>query len=368
MNKLWNIGWGTVSACNMACEFCYSRFCRMPSKDLGLDEWINFVDNNWESINSINYGTGENSLNDDWFTLVGYVREKYPQIRQAVTTNGYIGYVVDHDSAKRNVILHAIDEMDISLDYAAPELHNRFRGQPHAYSWALKTLDFCQQNNKSPTIVCLGSAVNAYPQNLAGIFEIAQRYGAIVRMNLYRPTENVNDFSSRFILPPEKLVEVLRWIDREHTILSISDALYSNLLTNHFECDPSGFDSLRVLPDGNISPSTYLIQRKFIVGNIREPKILERIAQERIFQKIVHKVIPEECKDCRYVEKCAGGVYDRRYLWYNTLDHKDPYCQYQPGDPEWEKLTVSDVPFHSVHHGYLPTMFFLPGKAGGANL
>ena len=35
-HKKWNIGWGTVSACNMKCEFCYSKTRRIPDKDLGL--------------------------------------------------------------------------------------------------------------------------------------------------------------------------------------------------------------------------------------------------------------------------------------------------------------------------------------------
>lgn len=362
--RLWNIGWGAVSACNMKCEFCYSKASRIPHKDLGLQEWLSFVDHNWEYINSINYGTGENSISDDWFKLISHVREHYPHIRQAVTTNGYISHIVKTDPEKRDIVMRAIDEMDISLDFADEQQHNHFRGQPHAHEWALETLEFCQKNQKSPTIVCLGSAVNAYPENLNGIFAIAQRFGAIVRMNLYRPTEGIDEFSSRFILPPDKLEQLLRWINEHHTILSISDALYSNLLTESFECDPSGFDSLRILPDGDVSPSTYLIHREFIVGNIREENILRRITEEHSFQQIIYDVIPEECQACRYRETCRGGVYDRRYLWHGSLEKKDPYCRYQPGDAEWEKLTISTKPFRSVHHGYLPTMFFMPGKEG----
>lgn len=362
MNNLWNIGWGTVSSCNMNCEFCYSRSRRAADTDLKFDDWISFVDNNWKYINSLNYGTGENSLSDDWFRLIKHIRENYPGIRQALTTNGYVGYIIDKDETKRKIIMDAIDEMDISVDYADPEKHTRFRGQPKAYDWALETLDFCQKNNKPATIVCLGSAVNAYPENLAGIFEIAKQYGAILRMNLYRPTDGIDEFSKRFILEPDALVDLLRWIGREHTILSISDALYSSLLTDRFEKDPSGFDSLRVLPNGDVSPSTYLIKKEYIVGNIKEKNILERLMNDDFLHSIIEEVIPEECAGCRYADSCKGGVYDRRYLWKGTLNRKDPYCTYTPGDPEWEKLPVSDAPFHSVHHGYLPTMFFKPGK------
>lgn len=364
MKKRWNIGWGTVSACNMNCRFCYSRFRRKDSRDLGLEDWIAFVDRNADYIHTINYGTGENSLSEDWFTLISYVRRRYPRIRQALTTNGYVSEAMRRDPEKEAIVKEAIDEMDISLDFADAEKHNAFRGQPHAYQWAMDTLAFCRDHHKQATIVCLGSGVNAYPENLDGIFGIARRYGAMVRMNLYRPTEGIDDFSREFILEPERLVELLRWIGANHTVLSISDALYSNLLTNRAEEDPSGIDSLRILPDGGVTPSTYLIREDFIVGNIREGEILKRLTEEPVLQELIHEVIPEECRGCRYVGNCRGGVYDRRYLWNQTLEKKDPYCRYQPGDPEWEKIPVSEGEFHSVHHGYLPTMFFLPGRPG----
>lgn len=91
--KKWNIGWGTTSLCNMKCKFCYSKLHRNETNDLGLKEWVHFVDDNHKYINSINYGTGENSISDDWFSLIAHIRTKYPEIRQALTTNGYTSKV-----------------------------------------------------------------------------------------------------------------------------------------------------------------------------------------------------------------------------------------------------------------------------------
>lgn len=85
----------------MKCKFCYSKFHRNEAKDLGLKEWLHFVDGNHEYINSINYGTGENSISDDWFSLIAYIRTKYPEIRQALTTNGYTSEVIQRDSDKK---------------------------------------------------------------------------------------------------------------------------------------------------------------------------------------------------------------------------------------------------------------------------
>lgn len=358
--KKWNIGWGTVSFCNMNCQFCYSKFKRATSVDLCLEDWINFIDNNFEYINTINYGTGENTLSNDWFTFIDYVRNKYPTIRQALTTNGHVSKVVNTDPRKKDIIIRCIDEMDVSLDFADEEKHNTFRGQPNAYQWALDTLEFCNKYGKAPTIVCLGSAANITRENLAGIFEIAQKYNSLVRMNLYRPTESIDDFSKQFILSPTDLINILYWISDNYKILSISDALFSNLLTDSYEQDPSGIDSIRILPNGDISPSTYLIKENFIVGNIKDKEILKDLSEKPILQSLIYEKIPSECSNCKYASLCKGGVYDRRYLWNQSLDNKDPYCIYTPGDTEYRKIHIEHTDFQSVHHGYLPTMFFAP--------
>jgi len=358
--KKWNIGWGTVSTCNMNCQFCYSKFRRKDSKDLGFDDWIAFVDENHEYINTINYGTGENTLSEDWFSLIGHIREKYPEIRQALTTNGYVSEACSMDEKKKEIVVKSIDEMDISLDFCDPVKHNLFRGQEHAFQWAMDTLEFCKQNNIMATIVCLGSAQNTDKDNIKGIFDIAKKYDVKVRMNLYRPTEGINEFTSQFILKPERLLDLLYWIDDNYTILSISDALLSNLITNSVESDPSGIDSLRILPNGDITPSTYLIHEEFVVGHIKDANVLRKLNDETILQGIIHDVIPEECNGCKYKTSCKGGVYDRRYLWNGNLLHKDPYCTYLPGNDDPKKVELSNEKFESVHHGYLPTIFFAP--------
>lgn len=73
--KKWNIGWGAIAACNMNCEFCYSKNKRKNISSLTLSNWINFIDENYNSIRSINYGTGESSMCNDWYTLIRYIKK-----------------------------------------------------------------------------------------------------------------------------------------------------------------------------------------------------------------------------------------------------------------------------------------------------
>ena len=71
--------------------------------------------------------------------------------------------------------------------------------------------------------------------------------------------------------------------------------------------------------------------------------------------------IPEEClkSNCSIVDICKGGVYDRRLLWNNTLEKRDPYCPFENNDTnQKKKIKTLKRERVSVHDGYLPTMFF----------
>lgn len=357
--KKWNIGWGTVSHCNMKCKFCYSESKRRNSKDLTYDDWIRFIDENHSQINSINYGTGENTLDKNWFRLVAYIRKNYPEIRQALTTNGYLSEATK-DKECMEAFINGIDEVDISLDFCDREKHGEFRGQNKAYDWALNTLALCKKYGKSATIVFLGSEKNISYENIDGLFEIAKKYGAILRMNMYRPTEGIDEFSKQFIISYDKVVDILKYIANKYQIISMNDALFSSFLTDETIEDPSGDRSIRILADGSITPSTYLIQKNYIVANIKDKDVLQQLEKKGILNDIIKKITPKECMECVYKDSCSGGVYDRRYLWNKTLESKDPYCPGVFATKNTNLINVVKKEFESVHDGYLPTIFFSP--------
>jgi radical SAM protein with 4Fe4S-binding SPASM domain len=355
----WNVGWGTVSQCNMNCAFCYSRIRRNKESDLVLNDWIHFVDNNHDRINTINYGTGENTLDDSWFKLIVHIRSNYPEIRQSLTTNGYLSVMTEHPENKE-AFVKSIDEVDVSLDFCNKNKHNSFRGQNGAYDWALKTLDLCNEYNKQATIVFLGCKQTLDQDNIDGLFNIAKTHRAILRMNLYRPTIGINDLSKQFIVDFKTVFETIGYISAKYHVVSIGDALFSPLLTGEQRIDPSGSNSIRILPDGSITPSTYLITKNYTIGNINTYHVLETLENAIVLNHLNNDVIPDECKKCAYASICKGGVYDRRYLWYGTLKKKDPYCPRVFEKKLNPTIKIERDGFVSVHDGYLPTIFFKP--------
>lgn len=359
---MWNIGWGVTNICNLNCEFCYSKKVRKETEGIpNLEEIKKFIDNNFDKVNSVNYGTGENTLSKDWIKIVEYVHNKFPNVTQGLTTNGYLSQICKDDALKK-IIDDAIEEIDVSLDFGDPSRHGKFRGNPKTFDWVIETLEYGKKNNKRLTIVFIGTNETLQIENIKSIFSIAKKYDSKVRLNLYRPTIGINERTEKFIPDFDTIKNALIYISEHYKILSLSDPLFSTLFLKdkeNIKRDPSGLDSIRILPDGSITPSTYLITDEFKKFNIKMENVLEKL-KEKEFQNMIDRELPKECNVCKYKELCGGGVLDRRYLWYKDFLHKDPYCAFNNEEidkiPKL-KITKKDD-FQSVHDGYLPTMFF----------
>ena len=355
--KKYNVGWGITNACNMNCRFCYSKETRHSTKDATLEDWIKFIDENHEHIDSINYGTGENSISDDFFEFLLYVRTNYPEITQSLTSNGYISERVRKDPRLYDIYKKCIDEIDVSLDFAVPEKHNHFRGQPKAYEWATNTLEMLQKDGKKATIVFVGFEESMTHENIDGLFAIAKKYDALLRLNIYRPVSESYELNKEFVLSYKTLIDAIEYIYRKYKIVSLSDVLLGSIYTRGQDIkENTGVDSIRILADGSICPSTYLISEDYRSEySIRDKNVLSRIK----FEEFAEAPIPKACEGCAIKDKCRGGVYDRRILWHKTLEERDPYCPYENDDDiNKEQFKVLKKERVSVHDGYLPTMFF----------
>ncbi len=355
--KKYNVGWGLTNLCNMNCKFCYSKETRNKTKDATIDEWIKFIDQNHEYIDSINYGTGENAISDDFFKFISYVRRKYPNITQSLTSNGYIYERVSKNEELYKIYKECIDEIDVSLDFPIKENHNYFRGQNKAYDWAINTLDMLNKDNKKSTIVFVGFDETLTEENIDGLFEIAKKYNALLRLNIYRPVSESDEINKKFMLSYNVLINALEYINKKYQIVSLNDILFGNIYTKESNIiENTGIDSIRILPDGSICPSTYLITEEYRTDyNIRQDNILSKIK----FNDFIDAPIPKKCENCKIKNKCKGGVFDRRILWNKTLNERDPYCPFENNDDiEKEKFNIVKKERISVHDGYLPTMFF----------
>lgn len=343
--------------CNMKCQFCYSKVTRQEIQECNLSDWKIFIDKNHDMVDSINYGTGENSLLDDFFYFVAYVRKNYPQIKQSLTTNGYIYEKISTNKLFFEIYKSSIDEVDVSIDYNDEIKHCEFRGQPNAFRWANKTLHISSKMNKLCTIVFVGYEDTLSKENIDDLFKLAKQYNALLRMNIYRPVSKIPEINQRFILSYKTLISALEYINENYEIVSLSDVLLGTVFAGQKELkENTGVGSIRILPDGSICPSTYLIEEKYRNKyNIKQGRILDKLE----FLDFLMPITPKECVGCEYQKDCNGGVFDRRILWYDTLNQRDPYCPKRLGKQFPNKFfNISKTKRVSVHDDYLPTLFF----------
>lgn len=355
--KKYNIGWGLTNLCNMHCAFCYSKETRENGNDISIEDWKKFVDENHEQIDSINYGTGENAIIDDFFYFVEYVRENYPTIAQSITSNGYVGQRISENPNFYEMFMNSIDEVDISIDFANEGKHCDFRGQSQAYNWAVQTLELLKNTTKKRTIVFVGFEDTMTKENIDGLFALADKYQAYLRLNIYRPVSEDDTVNKRFILSYNTLMETLKYINKNYQIYGLSDVLLGNLFSNEkIIKENTGINSIRILPNGKICPSTYLISEEYSGKySIKEKNVLTKIH----FENFEHAIVPNECEECQIKDRCRGGVFDRRILWYGTLEERDPYCPKRYGfSLPNEKFIIEEHGRISVHDDYLPTLFF----------
>jgi radical SAM protein with 4Fe4S-binding SPASM domain len=127
--------------------------------------------------------------------------------------------------------------------------------------------------------------------------------------------------------------------------------------------DASGTASLRVLPDGSITPSTYLVTGQWKRAHIRDARLDSPQFASDLAQGIGRDALSEACQACPLKEKCKGGPIDRRMIWYGTLQERDPYCPFRHNDTleSWQFAeTIHQTTGPNIHDGYLPTLIFAP--------
>jgi radical SAM protein with 4Fe4S-binding SPASM domain len=254
-----------------------------------------------------------------------------------------------------------LSEVDVSLDFADSDQHCRFRGNDKAHDWALETIAMCTQQGLPTTIVIMGIDSTMHPDNLSGIFDLATRHGCFVRLNIFRPNASQG-------LPPlsyNSLRTGLDYVVRNHSVVSIADPLFSALIVRKKAVDASGATSLRILPDGSITPSTYLISPEWRLAHASNAD-LGTDTFSRLLMERMQNTVPNECESCSLVPLCSGGAKDRRIIWYGSLAERDPYCpRRHEGVSSFLREDINIVQRNGgpgIHDGYLPTMIFAPTR------
>ncbi len=355
-----SIGWG-FGVCNMHCKHCYGA-SSSRAEEHTFTELAAIADKICPTITDINYGTGEFIFNPNAVELARYIARNYPNVKQAVTTNGATAIMMDPAEVKR--IFH---DIDISIDFPDPERHNDFRQHPRAWDWVERSLKICKELGIEASIVtCVTSQTS--DDDIKEFLELADKHQASWRTNWFRKTGRGK---SKLQLTPYRFWQIIKLLAEQGiTFESISDPLIANILGNAEKNPVAGCScgrlSCRIQTDLSVTPCVYLKGEKWAAGSIAE-KTLDEIYTSVLFSQIRDRY-PDLCKDCRFGEQCRGGCASRAFLHLGDLRQPDDYCPYAASDIAVMDLVhqILDIQLKvtpgtdKVHDGYLCTMIVKP--------
>jgi putative metalloenzyme radical SAM/SPASM domain maturase len=175
--------------CNLSCKMCVRNALDEKGGDMTLDIFQRLL---VPSLRSITFaGFGEPLLNCVLFDMIKMIRDKLPQNRIALNTNGT---KIDENIAGK--LARSVDTVAISIDGANPETYNEIRqgSDFNDLIEKIRTLNKFKKGTKMET----GFAFTATKKNieeLPRLVELAHKHGMnfIIVSNLLPHTENMKD-------------------------------------------------------------------------------------------------------------------------------------------------------------------------------
>lgn len=314
-----SVGQALTNDCDMNCPHCYSR--KYSREKVGIKE-CELVLRAFPSIKEINFGTGETYLNSDFVNIFRFYKEK--GICLALTTNGNTLMAMTDEE-----IAAYLSDVDISLDFPRPELHNAWRNHK-AFENAILGVERAKSAGVNMSIAL--ALTNKNYRYLPEFARILDKYDIFLRINIYKPIH-----SNEFSLSYEQFWEAIKLMADNFGMMGSSEPILALVLDDNIRGSPCGH-SLRIHTDLSVSGCVYLSNEAI---------------ETKEFIKLSKK-IPDFCKECSVVKRCRGGCLSRRILQCSAFS-PDVYC------PMANNKEVPEIKFRRsraqnlVHLNYLCT-------------
>jgi radical SAM protein with 4Fe4S-binding SPASM domain len=274
-------------------------------------------------LKSVNFGTGESILNNQFEEIVNLFHSK--GIKLAITSNG-----LSVNKMKEETLIK-FEDVDISIDFPIGELYDRWRKKDGLFDNAIKAIERCKKFNINVSVVSVLMANNFdYFQQFKLLLD---KYDVNLRINLYKAV-NKDEFTPSY----EQFWEAIKAMSKNFEIVSCSEpilSLFWDETTGGSKCG----NSMRIHPDGNISSCVY----------VRDNDSHEKF-------NVNKNTLPKFCVGCVVSEKCVGGCYGRR-VTENRQKLPDMFC------PFFNKKKLPEIKFKKykegkelIHSNYLCTI------------
>lgn len=341
------ISYAVTRKCNLKCKHCYSEATEEPAPDeLSSEEARRLLDDvaDW-GVKLLIFDGGEPLCRDDFPDLARHASAK--GLRVVIGSNGTL---IDTKVAKR-LQSSGVMAVQISIDGANAQTHDRFRGEEGAFHKALEGAKACRQVGLP---FQFGMTIRRDTlDEIPDMLKLAVDSGAIAAefFDLVQVPRVKKEIPDQVLAPNERR-RVMEWLaqaQRDCPIIIRVPAcpMYTlilqeqNIRPRHFPANllkripyyargcAAGITNgyLTILPNGDVIPCMLL---QTTLGNVKDESITSIWDNSQILLKLRNRGLLEgECGQCSHRDKCAG-CRGRAYEETGNMLATDPGCWIRP--------------------------------------
>ncbi|MEU1295477.1 mycofactocin radical SAM maturase [Streptomyces sp. NPDC005840] len=342
--------WELTYACNLACTHCLSSSGRRDPRELTTREAKAVIDElEAMQVFYVNIGGGEPTLRPDFWELLDYATAHRVGVK--FSTNGAR---ITPDAARRLAANDYVD-VQISLDGATPDVNDAVRG-PGSYDTAvraMRNLADAGMKNFKLSVVCTRHNI---PQ-LDGFAELADRYGAQLRLTRLRPSGRGADVWDELHPTSAQQRVLYDWLLAHGERVLTGDSFFH--LSAYGESLPglnlcgAGRVVCLIDPVGDVYACPFAIHDDFLAGNVRDPGGFTGVWRASdLFRELRTPQQGGACASCSFYDTCKGGCMAAKFFTGLPLDGPDPECVRGFGEESLARRADdgTQVPHSSVDH------------------
>lgn len=341
--------WELTYACNLSCVHCLSSSGRRDPRELSTDECKAIIDElERMQVFYVNIGGGEPTVRPDFWEIVDYATAHHVGVK--FSTNGV---KITPERAEKIAKNDYID-VQVSLDGATAEVNDWIRG-PNSYAMALQAMENMQaagMKNFKLSVVCTRQNI---PQ-LDEFKEIADRYGAQLRLTRLRPSGRAADVWDELHPLPEQQKELFDWLVAHDGEVLTGDsffhlAAYGQELQGLNLCGAGRVVCL-IDPVGDVYACPFAIHDEFLAGSVRDPGGFQEVWREsELFTRLRQPQSGGACSSCQFFDSCKGGCMAAKFFTGLPMDGPDPECVQGYGETALQEMK-GDKPKPSGDHSH----------------
>jgi len=315
--------WELTYACNLQCVHCLSSSGIRDTRELSTIEAEAVIDELQRmQVFYVNIGGGEPTIRPDFWHLVDYCVAHDVGVK--FSTNGSR---IDGDVARRLAGSDYVD-VQISIDGADAATNDAVRGEG-SFDTAVAAMRHLHEARFGEFKISVVMTRHNISQ-LDKFAELADRYGAQLRLTRLRPSGRGADSWHQLHATNDQQIELYNWLlDHPDTLTGDSFFHLSALgepLPGLNLCGAGRVVCL-IDPVGDVYACPFVLHDNFRAGNVRESGGFAAIwRQSALFTEMREPQSAGACASCGEFDACQGGCMAAKFFTGMPLDGPDPEC------------------------------------------